>query len=820
MIPKKAAAGGRTAGLLYYLYGPGRANEHTDPHMVAAWDAGVLDPAVSSGATIPTLAMLLDAPVAMLEGKAPAQHVYHVPVRNEAGDRRLSDEEWADVAREIMDAAGIAPKGDPMGARWVAIRHADDHIHIVATLARQDGRPPDLWRDRVKMQARARELEVRYGLRRLTSGDKTASRWPTTAEMEKAKRHGRTETPRETLRRAVREAAAAAGSDEEFFAAIERAGLRLNRRMAPDGTVTGYSVALPGDRTAQSRAVWYSGTRLAPDLSLPRVRERWSGTTVSAAPARPQSRAEAWQRAAAHVHQAAAVLGSAGDEGGAAEVRALGDFLATFAAQAPAEVRDELRAAATAYERAGRAPTSRRLDTAAATHLRTAAQLVALGAAVAADGGESTAALALLVAAALAVTAAMRWHQARQHAAQERAAAQAGSHLRAATEIAYGAAGRRSATRASNKRAAPEPFAAELTARYEQAVRTAIPALADRVLSEEAWPALAAVLRQAETAGYDPGRVLAEVAAIRSFGDADSAAEVLVWRLGRRMDEDARSASAVAGQPTVTALSPPSNITPEAPAAASLNGEPEASTAGDGQAVVWRIAHSEFNNDVFVSKVDGEETGVLPAGVDPQVFARARFDFFASSGGYTDSTSEVYLYAAERGPDGRRVLLARFEPPKKPATTAPTPAARTAAARQRTEDVRLGGAESPTFGTVVRSAVPDHAAQVMADPASATLTAYLIKAAGEGHDPAALLAEVAGARDLGDAASVAQVLTWRLQGRLRRAPETPARAVARRATRPPVRPTGPARLPGEQSAAERAAQEAARRRGQSPGPRR
>ncbi|MEU9079982.1 hypothetical protein AB0D22_35570 [Kitasatospora sp. NPDC048538] len=818
MIPKKAKAGGRTAGLLYYLYGPGRANEHTDPHMVAAWDAGVLDPAVSSGATIPTLAMLLDAPVAMLEGKAPAQHVYHIPVRNSAGDRVLTDAEWADVAHEIMDASGIAPKGDPMGARWVAIRHADDHIHIVATLARQDGRPPDVRRDMVRMQARARELEVRYGLQRLTSGDKTASRWPTTAELEKAKRNDRAEPPRTTLQRMVREAAASAGSDDEFFALIERSGLRLNRRVAPDGAVTGYSVALPGDRTAGSRAVWYSGARLAPDLSLPRVRERWSASATSTA---PQSRADAWRSAAAHVHQAAAVLGAAGNEGGAAEVMALGDFLTALAAQAPAEVRDELRAAATAYERAGRAPTSRRLGTTAASHLRTAAQLVALGASVAADGGESAAALALLVAAALAVTAAMRWHQARQHAAQERAAALAGKHLRAATEIAHGAVGPRKASRSSGRGGTAEPVAAELTARYEQTVRTAIPALADRVLSEEAWPALAAVLRQTETAGYDPGRVLAEVAAIRGFGDADSAAEVLVWRLGRRMDEDARSASAVIGQPPVVAPARTPSAAPEPRAAAVPSAEPGTAGAEGERAVVWRIAHSEFSNDVFVSKVDGEEASVLPAGVDPQTFARARFDSFAGGGGYYDSTSEVYLYAAERGPDGRRVLLARFEPPKKPTAPAPAPGARTAVVRPRTEDVQLGGgAEAPTFGAAVRKAVPEHADQVLADPAAATLAAHLIKAAGEGHDPAALLAEVAGARDLGDAKNLAEVLTWRVQGRLRRAPETPARTVARRATRPPVRPTGPVRLPGEQSAAERAAQEAARRRGQSPGPRR
>jgi hypothetical protein len=46
-----------------------------------------------------------------------------------------------------MHRTGFAPKGDEAGVRWVAFRHADDHIHIVATLARQDGARPRFWND-------------------------------------------------------------------------------------------------------------------------------------------------------------------------------------------------------------------------------------------------------------------------------------------------------------------------------------------------------------------------------------------------------------------------------------------------------------------------------------------------------------------------------------------------------------------------------------------------------------------------------------------------------------------------------------------------
>ena len=70
MIPKKLKPGKRTVGLLYYLYGRGRANEHQDPHLVAAWAMGVRDPGRDSGVTMAYLAALLDAPVAAMPARA------------------------------------------------------------------------------------------------------------------------------------------------------------------------------------------------------------------------------------------------------------------------------------------------------------------------------------------------------------------------------------------------------------------------------------------------------------------------------------------------------------------------------------------------------------------------------------------------------------------------------------------------------------------------------------------------------------------------------------------------------------------------------
>ncbi|MEU2577488.1 hypothetical protein ACIP3B_33675 [Streptomyces anulatus] len=82
-MPKKADSGDTTVDLLDYLFGPGDWDEHTDPHIVAAWDPDLPCPArTPDRITLSGLALLLDAPVDALRGPKPAEHVWHVSVRN------------------------------------------------------------------------------------------------------------------------------------------------------------------------------------------------------------------------------------------------------------------------------------------------------------------------------------------------------------------------------------------------------------------------------------------------------------------------------------------------------------------------------------------------------------------------------------------------------------------------------------------------------------------------------------------------------------------------------------------------------------------
>ncbi|MFJ3146466.1 relaxase/mobilization nuclease domain-containing protein [Streptomyces halstedii] len=552
MVPD-VSTGSDTRGLIAYLFGPGRRDEHTDPHIVAAWDmAGAPDPGRDPEATYSQLAKRLDTHVDLrtreLGGRKPSQHVWHCPVRTAPGDRYLTDTEWTEVARRILHATGIAPDGDEKACRWIAVRHADDHIHIMATTVRADGRRPRTHRDGQRAQAECRKIETEFGLRRLKSGDLTAPRTPTGAERAKAERQGQKVTARHWLREQAYAVAAAVHNEADYFTVLQSLGIKVKTRIGPEtGDIIGYSLAAPGDTNAADEPVWYGGSKLAPDLSINRLRERLPDQKVVDRPRYVADHTDPWRHTTTAIHAARTVLDADDDVAAQGHLAAFGDALYNIASATTGPHRAELRAAAGSFNRARRSAT--RADHQAATALREAAKELAY-----ASNQSGGLAIALLFATVHLARAAAKWHEQRGHEQQAAAAEEAFRHLQAAYQhVATPAL-------ADLARRAPRATTAH---RYEQDVRAALPNYADRILTDPAWTALTTTLAQAGTAGHNPRRLLIEVAAQRELDSAEHPAEVLTWRITaqpNRRTHAARSRSTISETSSMSATPHPPAI--------------------------------------------------------------------------------------------------------------------------------------------------------------------------------------------------------------------------------------------------------------------
>ena len=290
----------------------------------------------------------------------------------------------------------------------------------MATLAQEDGRPPRLWGDYRALAEVAQAYEARFGLRS-TAGrdDHAAARRPGVKEAVTAERAGRT-PPRDVLRGKVKAAAAASRGFAEFTEALAGAGATVWPRMSertPD-RVTGYAVSLDGWTNGTGEPVRFGGGRLAPDLTLPKLRARWQPASPEPAPAAEAERV--WREAERIVREAAdRIAADAGsDPDGAADAAwAAGDTLA--AAGVEGDAGGPLSEAAAAFDRAGREsyrriPALARTDTA----LRSAARMMALLAPGTQHSAAQVAALTVALAALVAAVADLRAAQHRLHQAE------------------------------------------------------------------------------------------------------------------------------------------------------------------------------------------------------------------------------------------------------------------------------------------------------------------------------------------------------------------------------------------------------------------
>ena len=307
MIPN-VTRGGNTRGVLLYLVGPGKREEHQDPHLVAGAPETlrIAGDRLLGEADAAELARFLDSRASAFgtrveiaerdgEGRVIGSrdaHVWHCSLSLHPDEPDLPDERWAEVCEEFVVAMGFAGADARAQCRWVAIRHGEsaggsDHAHIVVGLVAEDGSKASVHNDRPRAQQAARGLEERFGLRRLEARTRgTGSRGIRPGERMADTRRHRDHGPeghqpeqgsRQTLERIVRGCATASRNESEFLRTLREHGVRVRPRYAEGGRtkVVGYSVRLPGPDSGSDRAVWFGGGRLARDLTLPSLRAGW-----------------------------------------------------------------------------------------------------------------------------------------------------------------------------------------------------------------------------------------------------------------------------------------------------------------------------------------------------------------------------------------------------------------------------------------------------------------------------------------------------------------------------------------------------------------
>ncbi|MFD4906592.1 hypothetical protein [Kitasatospora purpeofusca] len=295
------------------------------------------------------------------------------------------------------------------------------------------------------------------------------------------------------------------------------------------GDAIGYRFALPGDRNAKNEPVWFSGSKLDPDLSLPKIRARLA--VGAAEPVYPDPNEYTWPASGRHQasttidHALATLADDQSDDQAAATISGSIEILDALAATSPVLSRKEIAQAARALDR-----TSFTHTRAAKTDLRamrSAARAVLNAGPAVGRSDDGAAAATILSSLVLLAIVIAKWHTSRGHEYKAQAANTAADHLR--TAYARHAA-KPMAVLDLHSQCLPKPA----QDRQAAAIRHALPVdQAAKVLNENGWSALAATLAEAEAAGHDPAVLLAQAAGRRELASADSATAVLNWRIRR-----------------------------------------------------------------------------------------------------------------------------------------------------------------------------------------------------------------------------------------------------------------------------------------------
>lgn len=316
MVVQVSSQGKSATGLMGYLYGEGRRNEHENQHAVFATHS--MD-AAYPGALAPDeareLGRVLEASWAqamrtelssvgapgrgvdhngLVDGVGPIpdqdkDHMYHLIVSLPPGNE-WTDEQWSKVGWDLVKGLGFTEgPDDAQGCKVVGMRHGtsvggNDHMHIAVNLVREDGRRAYVPQyDFAQVQQIRRDIENRYDfvLPLQDRGREPNNQLPAYTQVEAQRAHerslfsGRPELPdRVVLQQMVRAAATASATEAEFIYQLMAATPELGLEAASWS---------PGKTEAVGYRVWIEGheerltaSQLAPDLTLPKLRQQWA----------------------------------------------------------------------------------------------------------------------------------------------------------------------------------------------------------------------------------------------------------------------------------------------------------------------------------------------------------------------------------------------------------------------------------------------------------------------------------------------------------------------------------------------------------------
>jgi hypothetical protein len=257
----KISKGTSFAGLGRYLFGPGRREEHIDPRVIASEHVTQINPrSWRDWAT----------DMAFYAARRPdiGKPAWHCSLRTAPGDPILDDTRWAAIATQHIAAMGLADHP------WVAVRHGDDHIHLVACRISPTGA---VWRDShdyARSRQSCRRIERDHHLTTLGQ-DHRAGRLASTTAGERARAQRRGVDPeRARLRDAMHAARieAAGTGVTGWERQLAARGVLFQAKTTTDGTIIGYRVSLPGWTDPTGAQIWLKASQVDRNLSWTRIR--------------------------------------------------------------------------------------------------------------------------------------------------------------------------------------------------------------------------------------------------------------------------------------------------------------------------------------------------------------------------------------------------------------------------------------------------------------------------------------------------------------------------------------------------------------------